>query len=100
MRKPSPVGQAASSLRAQRDQPEIFSVRGVATHFGHVFGRDPVFMETGVDDALLSDATRARILRPSRRTAGAAGGMGRRLDAARAPTLSRPTHFETRDGSF
>ncbi|MBL9129283.1 MAG: NAD(P)-dependent oxidoreductase [Verrucomicrobiales bacterium] len=80
---------------------EVYSVREVAAHFGRRLGRDPVFQETESGTALLGNPARlwAELGMP-------AVDMDRMVpwiadwvrDGGR--NLGRPTHFETRDGSY
>jgi len=81
--------------------PETISVRGVATYFGSVFHREVAFDGSESADALLSDAGRAAELfgPPSVPLAQLVAWVAD-WTLRGAPTLSRPTHFETRDGSF
>jgi len=80
---------------------ETLSVRALATELGKRLGDVPRFSEIEADDALLSDTSRFR---------GTLGDPEMPLDTmldwvadwirAKRPLLGKPTHFETRDGSF
>ncbi len=81
--------------------PEIVSIRWLATRFGEIFGKVPVFEGVEADTALLSNAARCHQLFGYPRisleqmTQWVAhwveiGGM----------TLGKPTKFEVRDGKF
>ena len=80
---------------------DTLSVRTLALELGNRLGKKPDFDGTEAPDALLSDTTRMRSL---------VGDPEMPLDTmldwvaewvrADRPMLSKPTHFETRDGSF
>jgi nucleoside-diphosphate-sugar epimerase len=81
--------------------PETLSVREIAMEFGRLFGIDPEFSGTEGPTALLNNAARARALFGSPTVSPAEmiewtahwvqdGGV----------TLDKPTHFQTRDGTF
>lgn len=80
---------------------ETLSVRTLATELGNRLGRAPVFTGMEAADALLSDTSRFRAL---------FGEPEMPLDVMLdftadwvrqgRPLLHKPTHFETRDGSF
>ena len=80
---------------------ETLSVRLLAEGLGSRLGREPVFEGEEGDDALLSDTTRMQEL-----FAPPEMPLERMLDlvaswvADEAPLLDKPTHFETRDGTF
>ena len=81
--------------------PEIVSIRWIATRFGEVFGKAPIFEGREADTALLSNAARCHQLFGYPRISleqmvqwvahwAEIGGM----------TLGKPTKFEVRDGKF
>ena len=80
---------------------EVLSVRALAHAIAAKLDREPRFAGSEQDDALLSDTTRMREL---------VGTAEMRLDTmvawvadwvrAGRPLLGKPTHFETRDGTF
>ncbi len=81
--------------------PEIVSIRWLATRFGEIFGKVPVFEGVEADTALLSNAARSHHLFGYPRISleqmvqwvahwVEIGGM----------TLGKPTKFEVRDGKF
>lgn len=81
--------------------PETLSVRAVAGRFGELFGKVPILEGTEADTALLNNAARCHSLlgyptvtadQMIQWTAHWILSGGRRLD--------KPTHFQTRDGSF
>jgi nucleoside-diphosphate-sugar epimerase len=77
------------------------AVRDLATQLAQRLGTTARFAGTEAADALLSDTARYRAL-----LGGAAMSLGTMLDwtaawvGAGRPLLGKPTHFETRDGSF
>jgi uncharacterized protein YbjT (DUF2867 family) len=81
--------------------PETLSVRTVATEFGRLLGREPVFTGTEAPTALLSNALRCH---------GTFGypdvPVGQLLEWTAAwvadggPLLGKPTGFQRRDGKF
>jgi nucleoside-diphosphate-sugar epimerase len=81
--------------------PEIVSIRWLATRFGEIFGKVPVFEGMEADTALLNNAARCHQLFGYPRTSleqmvqwvahwVEIGGI----------TLEKPTKFEVRDGKF
>jgi len=81
--------------------PETLSVRAVAQRFGEFFGKEPVLEGREADTALLNNAARCHHLfgYPSV-TADQMIEWTAHWIEMRGPTLSKPTHFETRDGKF
>ena len=80
---------------------ETLSVRELAERFGKRFGRRPLFAGKEGADALLSNAEllHATFAPP----AMTVDQMIEQVAAAvehKAPTLGKPTHFESRDGRF
>jgi len=81
--------------------PEILRVRDVAMALGERLGRGPRFSGQEADDALLSDASRARSSFPqpwvpaSTLIDWTAGWI-----ADGGETLGKPTRFQARDGAF
>jgi nucleoside-diphosphate-sugar epimerase len=80
---------------------DTLSVRELAARFGRRLGRAPTFQGTEGSDALLSNTSlmRETFAAPS----VSIDAMIEQVSAAverNAPTLGKPTHFETRDGRF
>lgn len=81
--------------------PEVLSVRDVARRFGEHFKIEPVFDGSEAPTALLNNASRCHELfgRPSVSVDDVIDWTARWIEAGGA-TLGKPTHFETRDGTF
>lgn len=81
--------------------PEILAVRGIARMFGERFGVEPVLQGKEADTALVSNAGRCHKLfgRPSVTVEQMIDWVADWIRTGGA-TLSKPTHFETRDGRF
>ena len=80
---------------------EALSVRDLAERFGKRLGREPVFSGSEGPDALLSNATLLHtIFSPPSTTVDEMIEHIARAIEQNAPTLGKPTHFETRDGRF
>ena len=81
--------------------PELVSVRELATRFGERFGVEPIFTGIEAETALLSDATRALELfgPPTVSLDELVDWIGEWLEQG-GPTLDKPTHYQTRDGSY
>jgi nucleoside-diphosphate-sugar epimerase len=81
--------------------PETLGVRRIAEEFGRLFGKTPVFVGQEAADALLSNAQPAQQLFGYPRVGirqlveWIADWLGRGM-----PTLAKPTHFESREGTF
>ncbi|MBL0175901.1 MAG: NAD-dependent epimerase/dehydratase family protein [Ignavibacteria bacterium] len=79
----------------------VLSVRAIAQHLGALLDREPLFTGVEADTALLSDATQFHEIMPFEKIPiddmlrWTADWVKRGL-----PTWNKPTHFETRDGSF
>ncbi len=81
--------------------PEMVPIRAIAHQFGRLLGREPIFVGQESDTALLSNASRAH---------GLFGYPRVPLDTVvrwvahwvtiGGSTLSKPTHYEQRDGRF
>lgn len=92
---------ASPSAKLNLTGPETVSIRMLATRFGELFNRAPVFTGTEAPTALLNNSSQCMALfgypkvsleQMIRATAHwAANGH---------PTLNKPTHFEARDGKF
>jgi dTDP-4-dehydrorhamnose reductase len=81
--------------------PGAVSVRDVALRFAERFGATPRFAGTESDVALLSDASRCHSLYgPPRISIDTLVEWTAEWVLRGMPTLDKPTHFETRDGSF
>jgi nucleoside-diphosphate-sugar epimerase len=80
---------------------EALSVRDLAERFGKRLGREPVFGGTEGPDALLSNATllHTTFTPPATTVEEMIEHVARAIEE-NAPTLGKPTHFETRDGRF
>lgn len=81
--------------------PETIAVRWIARRFGERFGVEPVIVGTESDTALLSNAARCHRLfgYPSVTVEQMIEWVSDWIGMGGA-TLSKPTHFETRDGKF
>jgi nucleoside-diphosphate-sugar epimerase len=81
--------------------PEKLSVRDLAQRFGRLLGRQPSFAGEEQPTALLSDASlaAARLGSPPTAVDAMIEGVAAWLRRG-GRTLDKPTHFETRDGSF
>lgn len=82
---------------------DTLSVRTLATELGARLGKTPRFAGDEAADALLSDTGRLRaLLGPNVTTMPVSTMLDWVADwvAAGRPLLGKPTHFETRDGSF
>jgi nucleoside-diphosphate-sugar epimerase len=80
---------------------ETLSVRELAERFGKRFGRDPVLAGEEGPDALLSTTSKLRgLFAPSEVTIDQMIEQVASAVEQNAPTLGKPTHFETRDGRF
>jgi nucleoside-diphosphate-sugar epimerase len=81
--------------------PETISVREVALQFGEIFGREPVFAGEESPTALLNNAARAhQLFGYPRVTLGEMLAWAANWIAKEQPLLSKPTHFQVRDGKF
>jgi nucleoside-diphosphate-sugar epimerase len=81
--------------------PETLSIREVAARFGALLGRTPVLEGTEAEEALLSDASRAReLFGPPTVPADVLIEWVGEWIARDGRTLARPTRFEVRDGRF
>ncbi|MDQ2931789.1 MAG: NAD-dependent epimerase/dehydratase family protein [Gemmatimonadota bacterium] len=80
---------------------DTLAVRDVATRFGTMFGRTPIFSGTELERALLSNAALAHSLfgAPSVSTDALVELVSAWLLAGN-PLLGKPTHFEERTGAF
>ena len=81
--------------------PETVAVRWIARRFGERFGVEPIVTGTESDTALLSNAARCHRLfgYPSVTVEQMIEWVAEWIGMGGA-TLSKPTHFETRDGRF
>lgn len=81
--------------------PERLSVRDLASRFGALLGREPVFAGSPEPTALLSDARKMAGLFGAPRTS-VEQAMTWTADWVRAggATIGKATHFQTRDGRF
>jgi nucleoside-diphosphate-sugar epimerase len=80
---------------------DALNVRHLATAFGDIFDREPVFVGREEDTALLSDAARFHERMPFRKVP--VDAMIRWIVAwieSDGPTYDKPTRYETRDGIF
>jgi nucleoside-diphosphate-sugar epimerase len=81
--------------------PETLSVRAVAERFGEFFGKKPLLDGQEAGTALLSNAGRcARLFGYPSVTVDQMIEWTARWIEGGGSTLSKPTHFETRDGKF
>ncbi len=81
--------------------PETLSVRGLSTRLGEALGRAPVFAGLEAPTALLSNASKAlaRFGPPAVPVEQALSWVANWVRIG-GRTLSKPTHFEARDGRF
>lgn len=81
--------------------PEVLSVREVASRFGVLLGREPLFQGHESETALLNNAGRCHQLfgPPSVSLDTVIEWTARWIQAGNR-TWDKPTHFETRDGKF
>lgn len=81
--------------------PEVLNVRETCEKLGKLLGRRPVFLGAESSTALLSNASRAFSLlgRPQVSAEQLLARVAAWLRQG-GPTLSKPTHFEARDGRF
>jgi nucleoside-diphosphate-sugar epimerase len=81
--------------------PDLLSVWAIATHFGEIFGIEPVFEGKEAGTALMSDSSLScRLLGMPRMTPNEMIAMTAEWIRSGGPTLNKPTHFEVRDGAF
>lgn len=81
--------------------PEKLSVRAVATEFGRLLGRAPIFVGREAETAWLADASESvRLFGPP--TVSVPQMMAQIADHLRTggELLGKPTHFESRSGKF
>ena len=81
--------------------PEIISIRWLATRFGEIFGKVPIFEGTEADTALLNNAARCHQLfgYPRISLEQMVQWVGHWVEIG-GMTLGKPTKFEVRDGKF
>jgi dTDP-4-dehydrorhamnose reductase len=80
---------------------ETASVRRIAIAFGRLFGCDPVFVNEEQETALLSNAAECRrLFGPQRVTIEQMQEVIAWWLNAGGKTLSKPTHFQEREGKF
>jgi hypothetical protein len=76
-------------------------VRAVCERFGQIMGREVKFTGMEASTALLSDARRAaQMFGPPRVSGEQLIGWVADWVMREAPTLGKPTHFESREGKF
>lgn len=82
-------------------RPEVFSVREVATRFGELLGRSPVFKGQEAPTALLGDpaALCSRLGPPAVSLESMQDWIARWVKKG-GRDLGKPTHFESRDGRY
>lgn len=96
------LGLAASPPRILNvTGPETVSIRQLATRFGELFNKSPIFEGTEAPEALLSNATDCfkHFGRPEV-TLDTLIEWTAYWVASGGPSLGKPTHFEARDGKF
>ena len=81
--------------------PEIISIRWLATRFGEIFGKVPIFEGTEADTALLNNAARCHQLfgYPRISLEQMVQWVAHWVEIG-GTTLGKPTKFEVRDGKF
>jgi len=81
--------------------PEVLPVREIASEFGRLLGREPLFIGAEAGDALLSDTSKAQSLWgvPSLSAARLMAWVADWVSHG-GVTLGKPTHFEQREGTF
>lgn len=80
---------------------DVLSVRDLAERMGQRLGRAPRFAGTERKDALLSDSTKLRqVFTPPEVSVDAMLDAVAEWIRSGKPVLGKPTHFQTRDGSF
>jgi len=81
--------------------PEIISVKWLATQFGLVFGKEPVFVNEAQPTALLNNASQAhRLFGYPRVTLAQMIALTAGWVKEGGKTLNKPTHFQERKGQF
>ena len=81
--------------------PEIVSIRWLATQFGKIFGKAPIFEGAEADTALLSNAARCHQLfgYPQVSLEQMVQWVAHWVEIG-GMTFGKPTKFEVRDGKF
>lgn len=81
--------------------PEIVSIRSLATKFGGIFKKEPIFKNKEAETALLSDASQCYCLfgKPKISLKQMIGWIAHWV-LIDGPTLNKPTHYQERDGKF
>jgi len=81
--------------------PEIISVRSLAIKFGEIFKKEPVFKNQEAETALLSDANQSNHLfgKPKITLERMISWVAHWVLIG-GSTLSKPTHYQERDGKF
>ena len=81
--------------------PETLSIRVLATQFGQLLGRQPLFVGSEAPNALLNNAGLAhKLFGPPRVPLGQIVAWVAAWVRRDGPTLGRPTKFQARDGKF
>ncbi len=81
--------------------PETVSIRWLATCFGEIFGKEPVFENEEIETALLSNASEYhRLFGYPDVTLKQMIRWVAHWVLIGGPTLNKPTHYEVRDGRF
>jgi len=81
--------------------PEIISIRWLATCFGKIFGKKPIFENEETETALLSNASEYhRLFGYPRVTLKQMIRWVAHWILIGGPTLNKPTHYEVRNGRF
>jgi len=81
--------------------PGTLSVRALANRFGEIFGKKPIIEGQEAPTALLSNARRChRMFGAPAVTVEQMIEWTAQWIMSKGPTLSKPTHFESRDGRF
>jgi nucleoside-diphosphate-sugar epimerase len=95
-----PLGQSPPQI-LNMTGPETLSIRAVAKRFGEFFEKEPIFEGQEAPTALLNNAARCHRLfgYPSVSVDQMIEWTAHWVKMGGA-TLSKPTHFEARDGKF
>ncbi len=96
-----PLAAAAPLSVFNLCRPELFSVRAIATRFGELLGRAPVFSGHETESALLGNSAKlgTALLAPMTPMETILHWTAQWVQQG-GSDLGRPTHFEVRDGNY